>query len=146
MKRERKEFSPAKILVAALSALLLSLSITNLETGELLGALVVGIEPEGVTISPDGRWVYVTAETSNTVSVIDTKTNQVITTLLVGARTLPSRVVIFLTGQQSCFPHGHRLNGNFCPGRDRSDVYDRVPSGLTWKHACHEHAPDYRPL
>ena len=27
----------------------------------------VGTEPEGVTVSPDGRWVYVTAETSNTI-------------------------------------------------------------------------------
>jgi YVTN family beta-propeller protein len=37
----------------------------------VLATLVVGIEPKGVAASPDGRWIYVTAETSNTVSVID---------------------------------------------------------------------------
>jgi YVTN family beta-propeller protein len=40
----------------------------------------------GVTISPDGRWVYVTAETSNTVSVLDTATNEVAATFMVGPR------------------------------------------------------------
>lgn len=52
----------------------------------LSSTVIVGIEPEGVTISPDGRWVYVTAETSNTVSVIDTQSNDVVATFLVGAR------------------------------------------------------------
>src|ERR1044071_537018 len=48
--------------------------------------LVVGIEPEGVAISPDRRWVYVTAETSNTVSVIDTARRTVAASFLVDPR------------------------------------------------------------
>ena len=46
----------------------------------------VGLEPEGAAISLDGRWVYITSETSSSVSVIDTKTGQVLKTFLVGAR------------------------------------------------------------
>ncbi|HEU4769840.1 MAG TPA: hypothetical protein VFS77_20915 [Pyrinomonadaceae bacterium] len=61
-------------------------SIVDTTSGKILSTVVVGIEPEGVTISPDGRWVYVTAETSNTVSVIDTAKNDVVATFMVGAR------------------------------------------------------------
>jgi YVTN family beta-propeller protein len=43
----------------------------------------VELRPRGIQISPDGRWVYVTAETSNTVSVIDTRTNDVVASFLV---------------------------------------------------------------
>jgi len=53
-------------------------------TSNVIATLVVGIEPEGVRISHDGRWVYVTAETSNTVLVIDTAKNQVINTVKAG--------------------------------------------------------------
>lgn len=44
-----------------------------------------GVEPETVAVSPDGRWVYVTNETSNDVHVIDTSTNRVIAKIKVGA-------------------------------------------------------------
>src|SRR5437867_825461 len=55
-------------------------------SGRTLATLVVGIEPEGVAVSPDGRWVYVTAETSNSVSVLDTKRNAVLSNFLVDVR------------------------------------------------------------
>ena len=42
--------------------------------------------PRGSPSSPDGRWVYVTAETSNTVSVIDTPCTQVVASFLVDPR------------------------------------------------------------
>lgn len=59
-------------------------SVADLRTGRVIATLVVGLEPEGVTLSPDGRWVYVTAESSSTVSVIDTRTNRVIKTIPAG--------------------------------------------------------------
>ena len=50
-------------------------------------ALVINaVEPEGVGVSPDGRWVYVTSETSNSVSIIDVRTNKVVANLLVDLR------------------------------------------------------------
>jgi len=47
-------------------------TVTDIRKNKVISSLIVGIEPEGVALSPDGRWVYVTAETSNTVSVIET--------------------------------------------------------------------------
>ena len=61
-------------------------SIIDPISGKVLASLVVGPEPEAVTVSPDGRWVYVTGETSNTISVIDMRTEKVVTTFLVDAR------------------------------------------------------------
>src|SRR5256885_8861907 len=58
----------------------------DLRSGRTLATLVVGIEPEGVAISPSGRWVYVTAETSNSVSVIDTRKKSVVSNFLVDVR------------------------------------------------------------
>lgn len=46
----------------------------------------VGIKPCGVAITSDGTKVYVTNSGSNTVSVIDTTTNEVIDTVEVGIR------------------------------------------------------------
>src|SRR4029453_15678497 len=57
-------------------------SVTEAAKGKVIASLIVGIEPEGVAVSPDGRWVYVTAETSNTVSVIDTRANRVVASFL----------------------------------------------------------------
>lgn len=46
----------------------------------------VGIEPEGVTFTPDGRRVFVTAEATNTVAVIDPWTGVILAEVLVGNR------------------------------------------------------------
>ncbi len=46
----------------------------------------VGIEPEGVTFTPDGKLVYVTAEATNTVAVIDPWAGEIVADILVGNR------------------------------------------------------------
>lgn len=61
-------------------------SIVTASDRRIERALAVGMEPEGVAISPDGRFVYVTAETSNSVTAIDAKADTVISTFLVDAR------------------------------------------------------------
>src|SRR5690606_21143876 len=43
-------------------------------------------EPEGVTLSPDGRWVYMSSEEDHQIAVIDTRTDKVVATLEVGER------------------------------------------------------------
>ena len=48
--------------------------------------LAVGGEPEGVTLSPDGRFVYMSSEEDHHIAVIDTATNKVVTTFNVGQR------------------------------------------------------------
>ncbi|MBS0365059.1 MAG: hypothetical protein JSR67_04445 [Proteobacteria bacterium] len=54
--------------------------------GRIQGTVAVGREPEGVRVSPDGRWVLVTSETGNTVTVIDANTRAVTHTVSVGRR------------------------------------------------------------
>ena len=44
----------------------------------------MGNSPEGIAITPDGSYAYVTNYGSGTVSVIDTSTNAVIATVTVG--------------------------------------------------------------
>jgi YVTN family beta-propeller protein len=44
----------------------------------------VGSRPQGIAVSPDGKYLYVANYGDNTVSVIDTATNSVITTVTVG--------------------------------------------------------------
>jgi YVTN family beta-propeller protein len=46
----------------------------------------VGKEPEGVLVTPDGQKVYVTNETSGTVTVLDARTGRQRTEFRVGAR------------------------------------------------------------
>jgi PQQ-dependent catabolism-associated beta-propeller protein len=52
----------------------------------VIAQIDVGVEPEGLAVSPDGKIVVVTSETTNMVHWIDTKTNEIIANTLVGAR------------------------------------------------------------
>ena len=53
-------------------------SVIDTKTNTVVATIGVGVLPEGVAISPNGRTAYVANEGSNTVSVIDTKTNTVV--------------------------------------------------------------------
>ena len=61
-------------------------SVVEIATGNIVAELPVGGEPEGVTLSPDGRWVYVTSENDSQVTVIDAVALEVVTVFDVGAR------------------------------------------------------------
>ncbi|MFC8235320.1 YncE family protein, partial [Streptomyces sp. NPDC057284] len=54
-------------------------------TNTVVATVPVGSGPQGVAITPNGRRAYVTNRTSNTVSVIDTRTNTDVATVPVGA-------------------------------------------------------------
>ena len=56
-------------------------------------------EPEGVTTSPDGKFVYVTSENDGAISVIDTEARKVIKSFKVGAR--PRSVAFFPDGMKA---------------------------------------------
>ncbi|MEE2982893.1 MAG: PQQ-dependent catabolism-associated beta-propeller protein [Pseudomonadota bacterium] len=61
-------------------------SVYNPKTGELIAEIEVGIEPEGVAISPDGMRVIITSESSNMLHLIDIPGHTIIHNILVGAR------------------------------------------------------------
>jgi len=54
--------------------------------GVLLAEIEVGIEPEGVAISPNGDTVIVTSESSNMLHIIDIPSHKIRHNVLVGAR------------------------------------------------------------
>ena len=67
------------------------------ESGEILAEIKVGLEPEGVGVSPDGKHVLVTSESSNMVHVISVADHELVANILVGAR--PREVAFSPDGQ-----------------------------------------------
>jgi len=51
-----------------------------------VGRIPVGLRPWGIALSPDARRLYTANGKSNSVSVIDTGTRQVVATVAVGQR------------------------------------------------------------
>ena len=54
--------------------------------GKVVAEIPVGIEPEGVSISPDGTLAMVTSESTHMVHVVTIPDHKVIANILVGAR------------------------------------------------------------
>jgi YVTN family beta-propeller protein len=50
----------------------------------VIATIPVGVNPDGVAITPDGGRAYVANNGSNTLSIIDTATNRVVATVPVG--------------------------------------------------------------
>ena len=64
-----------------------TVSVIDLARRTALGEIAVGLHPSGMALSPDGATLYVANANSDTISVIDTRTDQVTATL--GAKPLP---------------------------------------------------------
>ena len=69
-------------------------------TGTIRERVKVGEEPEGVTVRPDGREVYVTCEGDNEVVAVDTATLKVVGRMKTGAR---PRSVVFTKDGATAF-------------------------------------------
>ena len=52
----------------------------------MLSEIPVGVEPEGIGVSHDGKWVVNTSETTNMAHFIDTDTHEIIDNVLVDQR------------------------------------------------------------
>jgi YVTN family beta-propeller protein len=61
-------------------------TVLDVKSGKIVARVPVGKEPEGVRVSPDGRWTLVTNESDNSISVIDTKTLKEVKHIVVGKR------------------------------------------------------------
>jgi YVTN family beta-propeller protein len=61
-------------------------TVLDVKSGKILARVPVGKEPEGVRVSPDGRWTLVTNESDNSISVVDTKTLKEVKHVIVGKR------------------------------------------------------------
>ena len=61
-----------------------AVAVVDTDTNTTLITIPVGIQPQYITFSPDGRYAYVVAEGSNWVAVIDTETLSVVERISVG--------------------------------------------------------------
>jgi PQQ-dependent catabolism-associated beta-propeller protein len=61
-------------------------TVLDVSSGKIIARVPVGKEPEGVRVSPDGRWTLVTNESDNSISVIDTKSLKEVKHIIVGKR------------------------------------------------------------
>jgi PQQ-dependent catabolism-associated beta-propeller protein len=62
------------------------LSVVDIPTRTLVKEIAVGVEPEGVAVSPDGRLVAVTSETTNMVHLIEAGSLEIVANILVDQR------------------------------------------------------------
>jgi len=51
-----------------------TLTVVGIASGAIETTVRVGKEPEGVRVTPDGRWIVVTSESGNAIYVIDAHT------------------------------------------------------------------------
>ena len=63
-----------------------TVTIIDMEKRVPLGEVQVGVEPEGMGISPDGKILVNTSETTNMAHFIDTQTRQIVANVLVDSR------------------------------------------------------------
>lgn len=75
------------------------ISVVDPEAGQLIAHIETGHRPHGVTMAPDGRFVYVSNEGSGTLSIIDPATNTVVHTLEVG--TEPNQLAVSADGRHA---------------------------------------------
>ncbi|MEQ1719304.1 MAG: PQQ-dependent catabolism-associated beta-propeller protein, partial [Hyphomicrobium sp.] len=69
-------------------------TVVDIETGAVISDIPVGVEPEGMGMSPDGKVLVNTSETTNMAHFIDTETHKTFDNVLVDNR---PRVAIFNT-------------------------------------------------
>jgi YVTN family beta-propeller protein len=60
--------------------------VVDVASGAVTARVPVGREPEGVAVTPDGRYVLITNESDNSVSIIDTGTLKIVKSVPVGKR------------------------------------------------------------
>ena len=62
------------------------MSVIDFASGKTLAEIPVGIEPEGMAFSPDGKLAVATSESTSMAHVIDTSTYKLIANVLVDTR------------------------------------------------------------
>lgn len=105
-----------------------SVSVFDFGTGEKIGDINTGRETEGVGVSPDGKWVWAGNRAEDTVSIIDTETLQVVTTL--DSPGFPYRVEFTPDGKYALLPHatsGALVLGDVA----NQSIARQIPLGLT---------------
>jgi PQQ-dependent catabolism-associated beta-propeller protein len=61
-------------------------TVIDLAKKKVIKQIKVGVEPEGITVSPDNKWLISASETTNMVHWIDVKTQEIVDNTLVDPR------------------------------------------------------------
>jgi PQQ-dependent catabolism-associated beta-propeller protein len=61
-------------------------TIMDIKSGEVLGEVPVGVEPEGMIVSPDDRYTAATSESTSMAHIIDNATMKLVGNILVDSR------------------------------------------------------------
>ena len=61
-------------------------TVVDIASGQMLSEIPVGVEPEGIGVSHDGKWAVNTSETTNMAHFIDTDTHEITDNVLVDQR------------------------------------------------------------
>lgn len=80
-----------------------SVTVFDFQTGEKIADIKTGTQTEGVGVTPDGRWVWAGNRAADTISIIDTRTLQVVKTL--SSKGFPYRVQFTPDGTRALVPH-----------------------------------------
>jgi len=105
-----------------------SVSVFNFKTGQKIKDIETGLETEGVGVTPDGRWVWAGNRKADTVSIIDTKSLEVVKIL--PSKGFPYRVEFTPNGKYALVPHA--VSGTLMVGDVKTQtVIKHIPLGMT---------------
>jgi YVTN family beta-propeller protein len=125
-----------------------SLSVISTRTNQVVHTVHLNagsfpaVRPNGVKVSPDGKFIYVANETSHNLSVVDTKQMQVVTTVALPDGSSPVQLDITDDGGLALTADGRLLV--VCNAGDNtvsiidtssSEVIGTIPTGLWPQYA-----------
>jgi YVTN family beta-propeller protein len=88
--------------------------------------IAVGLNPRGLTLTPDGSRLFVANRLDDTISVIDTRTNKVASTITLDG---PKKVSVLRRGEQTFYTARYSFQGQIgCANCHIDSTFD----GITW--------------
>lgn len=105
-----------------------SVSAFDFKTGAKIKDVKTGAECEGVGVTPDGRWVWAGNRAADTISIIDTRTLEVVKQL--ASPGFPYRVQFTPDGTRALIPHA-RASSLVIGDVASQSIAKSIPLGLT---------------
>lgn len=105
-----------------------SVSAFDFKTGAKIKDVKTGAECEGVGVTPDGRWVWAGNRAADTISIIDTRTLEVVKQL--ASPGFPYRVQFTPDGTRALIPHA-RASSLVIGDVATQTISKSIPLGLT---------------
>lgn len=105
-----------------------SVSAFDFRTGKKIADIPTGSQCEGVGVSPDGRWVWAGNRAEDTISIIDTRSLQVVKKL--DSPGFPYRVQFTPDGKYALIPHARASSLVMCSVADQK-IVKSIPLGMT---------------